>query len=122
MRTTGAAAWAGLRCRCPQCGEGPLFAGFLRVCETCAVCGLDMAAADSGDGPAVFIMLIGGALVVGPAFALQMHYNLSPGVTLAFALPLTLIVCIGLLRPFKALLLAMQFHHKAAESTARDGS
>ena len=48
----------GLRCRCPQCGRGKLFAGLLTVRERCEVCGLDLRAHDSGDGPAAFLILI----------------------------------------------------------------
>ena len=54
---------AGLACRCPSCGEGPLFCGFLRVCPRCEACGQDLSRADSGDGPVVFIILIVGAVV-----------------------------------------------------------
>ena len=54
----------GLACRCPRCGQGRLYGGFLTVAETCDVCGLDLRKADSGDGPAVFIIFILGVLVV----------------------------------------------------------
>ena len=56
---------AGLLCRCPRCGKGPLFDGFLSLAKRCTVCGLDYSFADSGDGPAVFIMLIVGFIVTG---------------------------------------------------------
>ncbi len=106
---------AGVMCRCPQCRRGPLYAGFLRLKEQCEVCGFDMAAADTGDGPAVFVILIGGALVIGPAFYLQITQGWSPGATMAFALPLTLMICLGLLRPFKAVLIALQVHNRASQ-------
>ena len=60
-------ARAALGCRCPRCGEGPLFAGLLRVRPTCAICGLDLSAQDAGDGPAVFVILFLGLIVVGLA-------------------------------------------------------
>ncbi|MDQ7813565.1 DUF983 domain-containing protein, partial [Brevundimonas sp.] len=53
---------AGVKCRCPNCGKGPLFSGFLTVREHCETCGADLSAADSGDGPVVFILLIVGAI------------------------------------------------------------
>ena len=56
---------AGLRCRCPNCGEGPLFDGYLRVTPRCEACGQDLSRADSGDGPVVFILLIVGAIGCG---------------------------------------------------------
>ena len=58
---------AALKGRCPQCGEGRLFAGFLTVAPRCTECGLDLSKQDSGDGPAVFVILILGFVVVGLA-------------------------------------------------------
>ena len=53
---------AGLGCRCPRCGRGRLYNGLLTVVDRCAVCGLDLSPHDSGDGPAVFVILILGAV------------------------------------------------------------
>ena len=66
---------AGLACRCPACGEGPLFEGFLRVSRRCEACGLDLAAADSGDGPAVFIVLIVGVIVCFSALFTEIAFH-----------------------------------------------
>ncbi len=74
---------AGLGCRCPRSGRGRLFQGYLTVAETCGSCGLDLRQADSGDGPAVFIIFIlGGALSLlrplkGLLIALQFHHKAS---------------------------------------------
>jgi uncharacterized protein (DUF983 family) len=51
---------AGLMGRCPRCGAGKLFTGFLQVAETCSHCGLELKVRDTGDGPAVFVALIVG--------------------------------------------------------------
>jgi uncharacterized protein (DUF983 family) len=103
---------AGLLCRCPRCGRGPLFAGLLTVAPLCAACGLDLAAQDSGDGPAVFVILVLGALVVGLALAVELM--LSPPLWLHMVLwpPVILGGAIGLLRPFKATLIAFQYRHR----------
>lgn len=106
---------AGLSGRCPRCGEGHLFEGFLKVAERCEACGLDLRAADSGDGPVVFIILIGGGLVCFAALFTEIAFRPPIWVHLVVFLPLTLIVCLGLMRPFKGVMLAMQFHNKAAE-------
>ena len=107
---------AGLRCRCPRCGEGRLYNGVLQVAERCGVCGLDLKQADSGDGPAVFIILILGAIVVPLAFTLETAA--SPPLWLhALIWPVVIVGgAVALLRPAKALLIALQFKHKAADT------
>jgi uncharacterized protein (DUF983 family) len=103
---------AGLRCRCPRCGEGRLFDGFLTVAERCGVCGLPISRHDAGDGPAVFVILILGFLVVG--LALLVEATMKPPLWVHAILwpPFILIVAIGLLRPLKATLLALQYRHR----------
>jgi uncharacterized protein (DUF983 family) len=106
---------AGLLCRCPRCGRGRLFSGFLTVADTCETCGLDLTAHDSGDGPAVFVVLLVGALVV--AFALVLEVTVSPPTWVHFAIEFPLIIAgsLGLLRPLKATLIALRHKHDAGE-------
>jgi uncharacterized protein (DUF983 family) len=111
---------AGLACRCPNCGEGALFDGFLRVSERCEACGLDLRAADSGDGPAVFIILIVGGLVCFSALITEILFHPPVWLHLIIWLPLTVILTLLLVRPFKGVMLALQFHHKAAEARSGD--
>lgn len=106
---------AGLSGRCPRCGKGPLFTGFIALAPRCSSCGLDYAFADSGDGPAVFIALIGGFIVLGAALWTEIVYEPPIWVHMILFLPLTIIVCLGLLRPFKGVLIALQYRNKAAE-------
>jgi uncharacterized protein (DUF983 family) len=103
---------AGLRCRCPRCGQGPLFAGLLDVRERCAVCGLDLRAQDSGDGPAVFVILVLGFVVV--ALALTVEAKFEPPLWVHAVLWSVVIVvgALALLRPFKATLIALQYQHR----------
>jgi len=104
---------AGMRGRCPRCGEGRLFSGFLTLQPRCAACGLDFSFADAGDGPAQFVILIVGFIVAGGALVVEVAY--SPPLWLHFVLwgPLVLILCLGMLRPLKGVLVALQYHHKA---------
>jgi uncharacterized protein (DUF983 family) len=107
---------AGLACRCPNCGKGPLFRGFLKVRESCAACGFDLRKADSGDGPTVFIILIVGAVVCFGALISDVVLHPPIWAELVFW-PLTAIVLsVALLRPFKGVMVAMQFHHRASEA------
>lgn len=106
--------------RCPRCGEGHLFQGFLKLAPRCEACGLDLAFADSGDGPAVFVMTIAGFIVVGAALWVEIAYAPPYWVHALIFLPLTVIVCAGLLRPTKSLLIALQYFNKAEEGQRAD--
>jgi uncharacterized protein (DUF983 family) len=105
----------GLRGRCPRCGKGKLFKGFLTLRPSCEQCGLDFNFADAGDGPAVFVILFGGAIVVFAALMTEVIYQPPYWVHAVLWLPLILIVTLVPLRPIKGLLIALQYHHKAAE-------
>jgi uncharacterized protein (DUF983 family) len=115
-------ALRGLACRCPRCGEGKLYAGFLSLRPSCTACGLDYAFIDSGDGPAVFIILIAGAIVVGAALVVEVKYQPPFWVHAALWGPLILATTLLPLRSMKALLIALQFHHKAAPGRLVDRS
>jgi uncharacterized protein (DUF983 family) len=105
----------GLRGRCPRCGEGRLFQGFLALRPACEKCGLDYSFADAGDGPAVFVILFGGFIVVFAALMTEVVYQPPYWMHAALWLPLILIVTLAPLRLIKGVLIALQFHHKAAE-------
>ena len=113
--TVTESALRGLACKCPRCGRGKLFAGFLTLREKCDACGLDYAFIDAGDGPAVFIILFAGAIVVGSALIVEVKYQPPFWVHAALWVPLILAVTLWPLRAIKSLLIALQFHHKAAE-------
>jgi uncharacterized protein (DUF983 family) len=103
---------AGLRCRCPACGEGPLFRGFLTVCSRCLACGADLSAQDSGDGPVAFIILLVGGIVVGLALITEVRYAPPVWLHLLLWLPLTMALVLALMRPLKAMLIALQYKHR----------
>jgi uncharacterized protein (DUF983 family) len=105
----------GLACRCPRCGKGKLFEGFLTLKPRCEVCGLDYSFVDAGDGPAVFIIMFAGFVVVGCALAVEFAYQPPFWLHAVLWVPLILLVTLAPLRAMKGLLIALQFHHKAAE-------
>ncbi len=105
----------GLSGRCPRCGEGKMFKGFITIADKCGHCGLDYKFADAGDGPAIFVMLIAGFIVVGAALWLEVSYEPPMWVYFVIFLPLTLIVCLGMLRPLKGVLVALQYANKAEQ-------
>ncbi len=105
-----AAALAG---RCPRCGQGRLFRGFLSVVPRCEVCGLDLSAEDSGDGPVALIILLVGFIVVGAALIVEVRYGWPIWLHLLVWLPLAAIGCVALMRPLKAIMIGLQFKHRA---------
>lgn len=113
-------ASAGLRCRCPRCGEGDLLRGFLKVEDHCESCGLSYDFADSGDGPAVFIMMIVGFVIVGAALAVEVSFSPPLAVHLLLWIPATIILSFGLLRPLKGLMIALQYKNDAQEAKWAD--
>jgi uncharacterized protein (DUF983 family) len=104
----------GLACKCPRCGKGKLFEGFLALRPRCEACGLDYTFIDTGDGPAVFIIMLAGAIVVACALIVEVKYQPPFWLHAVLWLPLILATTLLPLRSMKALLIALQFHHKAA--------
>jgi uncharacterized protein (DUF983 family) len=100
-------ALRGLACKCPRCGQGKLYAGFLTLAPSCDRCGLDYAFIDTGDGPAIFIIMLAGGIV-------EVKYQPPYWLHAALWLPLILVTTLLPLRAMKSLLIALQFHHKAA--------
>ncbi len=111
----------GLQGCCPRCGRGKLFDGFIKLKPRCSACGLDYAFADAGDGPAVFVMLIVGFLIMG--LALWFDSVFSPPVWLhaLIWLPLTVIVSLVLLRKLKGIMVALQYRNNASEGKIDHG-
>jgi uncharacterized protein (DUF983 family) len=106
---------AGLAGRCPRCREGHLFSGFLTVGKNCERCGLDYSFADAGDGPAIFVILFSGFIVVGAALIVEVVYQPPFWLHALLWGPLILAVTLLPLRLLKGLLIVLQYHHSAAE-------
>ncbi len=106
---------AALAARCPRWGEGLLFRGLLALRERCDKCGLNYKFIDTGDGPAVFAIMILGFLVLGGALILEFKVGPPLWVHLLLWGAGTPLLALGLLRFLKALLIALQFKHKAEE-------
>ncbi len=107
---------AGLACRCPRCGQGALFAGYLKVAPRCERCGLDLGFADSGDGPAVFVIFAVAPIVMILAFITEALFHPAPWMHLALWIPAVIILTLLLLRPFKATMIALQYQRQAGSA------
>lgn len=109
----GEAALFGL---CPRCGAKTLFSGWISFAERCRACGLDFARFNVGDGPAAFLTLLIGAVVVILAITVQLAAEPPWWVHVLLWLPLTTLGVIFGLRAAKAALLWSEFRQKAGES------
>lgn len=107
-------ALRGIACKCPRCGKGRIYSGFLTLRPGCETCGLDYSFMDSGDGPAIFMIMIAGAIVVAAALIVEVKYQPPFWVHAVLWLPLILATTLLPLRSMKSLLIALQYHHKAA--------
>ena len=104
-----------LACRCPRCAQGRLFHGLLEVRERCNVCGLDLRAHDAGDGAAVGVILLLGAIVVTLAFWVEFRFAPSLWVHAVLWPVVTVPLAVLMMRPAKAALVALQFRHRSSE-------
>lgn len=102
--------------RCPRCGTGSLFRGYLTVAPQCARCQLDYSSFDPGDGPAVFVILIVGFLVAGSALIVEVMFQPPYWLHAAIWLPTILLLSLGFLRLVKSALLVLQYRHRAGEA------
>lgn len=107
---------AGLLCRCPNCGRAPLFQGFLKVVERCRACDFDFTRLNTGDGAAVFVMQIAGAPVVFGALFIQIAWQPPIWAMAAVALPLVAGLSLGLMRPGKGVMIALQVRNRAGQA------
>ncbi len=97
-----------------------MFAGYLKFRDKCGVCAADFKAADAGDGPAVFVILIVGAIVAPELIILQAGMHLPDWLALTITILSAIVLCLALLPPFKAILFALQWKHKAREVRNED--
>lgn len=109
----------GLRCRCPRCGTGRLFDGYLKIAATCEHCDLDLKASDSGDGPAVFVIFIIGPIITGLALWVETAFGPPLWLHAVLWIPAILGGAMLLLRPFKAVLIALQYRHRSGDTGSK---
>tara|TARA_E500000305_G_scaffold10549_1_gene7156 strand:+ start:1210 stop:1617 length:408 start_codon:yes stop_codon:yes gene_type:complete len=110
----------GLKRRCPRCGEGRLYKSFLTIADKCDRCDLDFSEFDSGDGPAVFIIMITGFVIVGLVLYVEVAFRPDYWVHAILWLPLSVALPLVLLPILKAWLVAQMFRHKAREGRRED--
>ena len=99
----------GIAGKCPRCGRGNLFDGYLTVAPKCSSCGLSFEFADGGDGAAWFVMLFVSIVGVGSILGIEVAYSPAFWVHALIAVPLLIVLPLLLLRPVKGILLCQQW-------------
>lgn len=105
---------------CPRCGERTLFASVTRFASRCRACSLDYDRFNVGDGPAAFLTLIVGGVVLGLALAVELNFNPPLWIHALLWVPLTVASVVGALRVSKAILLILEHRNQAGEGTVQD--
>lgn len=95
--------------RCPNCGTGKLFQGYLTTREACSHCGEAFHHHRADDAPPYFTITVVGHIVLPGLLAVEMLYRPALWVHMAVWLPLTLALSLGLLRPIKGALIGLQW-------------
>ena len=76
----------GLKRKCPHCGQGELFRGYLAVAPVCNNCGHDNGRYRADDGPAYVTILLVGHVVIAPALTWPAVWEASPWIVAPLAL------------------------------------
>jgi len=121
MPPLSAALGRGLLGRCPACGQGPLFHGFLRVVTECRHCGAPLGLARADDAPPYFTILIVGHIVIPAMLIMQRMEDPPDWVLAAIFLPLTLVLAVGLLRPVKGATVGLMLRLNMLKSDPEHG-
>ena len=99
----------GIFCKCPHCGDGKIFDGFLKVVDQCEQCGEDLSHHRADDLPAYLNILLVGHVVIGFMIIL-MSWNLLSMWQMTFA---TAALCLSasflLMRPIKGMIVSIQW-------------
>ena len=104
---------------CPRCGQPTLFRTVLAFADRCPHCGLDISGFNVGDGPAAFLTLILGTVIVALAIWLQLAAAPPWWVHALLWPPVTLAAVIGSLRLAKGALIAAEYRNAAREGRLR---
>lgn len=105
--------------RCPSCGEGRLYRGYLNLVETCDVCRARISDAHAEDAPVTFILVLVGGIGMAGIIVSIVKYDLPAWLVLAIWIPLIVAMSLLIMPPFKGALTALQHKHDAGEHRVR---
>lgn len=98
--------------RCPSCGSGRLFNGYLSVCDSCDVCGEEFHHHRADDMPAWATILIVGHLLASAVLTVEQTFQPPYWVHMALWPTLGVALCLLLLPRIKGAVVAMQWANR----------
>jgi uncharacterized protein (DUF983 family) len=113
----------GIMCRCPNCGQGKLFRAYLKVNDTCPVCGEELFHHRADDLPPYISILIVGHVLIGVMLEMEMRFNdVNPMYYVATLVPLAIVLPLALLPSIKGAVVAVQWANRmhGFDTTVRD--
>ena len=99
----------GLFCKCPNCGQGKLFASFIKTVDCCEVCHEEIFHHRADDLPAYLVVFIVAHIVVGAFMGVEATRTLALWQHLLMWVPLTIVSALALLRPMKGAVVSVQW-------------
>ena len=108
-RPLGTSLWRGFKCRCPRCGEGRLFKGFVKSVHECDACGLEIHHHRADDLPPYLTIFIVGHIVVAGFMAVEETVQLTMWQHLAVWVPVTILLSLALMQPLKGATIGLQW-------------
>ncbi|WP_377288367.1 DUF983 domain-containing protein [Rhizobium sp. SG2393] len=95
--------------RCPACGQGRLFGGFLKTVDHCASCDQRLDDHRADDLPPYIVITIVGHIMVGGYMATDLVWTLNTWQHLAIWAPLTVLASVALMQPVKGAVIGLQW-------------
>jgi uncharacterized protein (DUF983 family) len=107
------AAWPaikrGFMCRCPECGQGRMFAKFLKVQPVCDNCGEELFHEQAHDFPPYITITIVAHIILFGVVMVEQHGDWSMEMQLAVWVPLTIVLTLALMQPVKGAVVGYQW-------------
>ena len=103
----------GAMCRCPKCGEGKLFRAYLKVNDTCPVCGEELFHHRADDLPPYISIVIVGHILIGVMLEVEMRaQSINPMWYLATLVPLAIVMPLAMLPSIKGAVVGLQWANR----------
>ena len=108
-RSKGAAILNGVKCTCPNCGEGRLFDKWLKVTPQCDVCGEELFHEQAHDFPPYITITIVGHIVLTLLMIVEANFVWTTATHMLVWIPLATVMTLALMQPVKGGVVGFQW-------------